>query len=98
MRADVVVQLARLARGDLIPQLAAQRAAKGERAVGGRELGLRRADVTQFAAIEDKANRAWGRAQAALWMGAFRKPTIRAEYSAAETFPGSDREGRCRMQ
>jgi hypothetical protein len=63
------------------------------RRMGGEhfDLGLRRADVTQFAAIEDKANRAWGRAQAALWMGAFRKPTIRAEYAAAET-EKSDRE------
>ena len=64
------------------------------RRMGGEhfDLGLRRADVTQFRAIEDKANRAWGRAQAALWMGAFRKPTIRAEYSAAET-EKSEREG-----
>jgi hypothetical protein len=64
------------------------------RRMGGEhfDLGLRRADVTQFRAIEDKANRAWGRAQAALWMGAFRKPTIRAEYAAAET-EKSDREG-----
>ena len=79
---------------------AAVKRESSRRRMGGEhfDLGLRRADVTEFRAIEDKANKAWGRAQAALWMGAFRKPTIRAEYSAAETFPGSDREGRGRTQ
>ena len=49
-----------------------------------RDLGLRRADATKFAAIEDKANKAWGRAQAALWMGAFRH--------SGDEASGSDRE------
>ena len=40
--------------------------------------------VTKFAAIEDKANKAWGRAQAALWMGAFRH--------SGDEASGSDRE------
>ena len=53
---------------------AAVKRESSRRRLGGehRDLGLRRADVTKFAAIEDKANKAWGRAQAALWMGAFR--------------------------
>ena len=65
---------------------AAVKRESSRRRLGGehRDLGLRRADVTKFAAIEDKANKAWGRAQAALWMGAFRHSRDEAS--------GSDRE------
>ena len=65
---------------------AAVKRESSRRRLGGehRDLGLRRADVTKFAAIEDKANKAWGRAQAALWMGAFRH--------SGDEASGSDRE------
>jgi len=65
---------------------AAVKRESSRRRLGGehRDRGLRRADVTKFAAIEDKANKAWGRAQAALWMGAFRH--------SGDEASGSDRE------
>ena len=45
---------------------AAVKRESSRRRIGGehRDLGLRRADVTRFEAVEEKANKAWGRAQA----------------------------------
>ena len=65
---------------------AAVKRESSRRRIGGehRDLGLRRADVTRFEAVEEKANKAWGRAQAALWMGAFR--------NSGDEASGSDRE------